>query len=154
MQAVTENSSDENNSLKTKKKRIFDKGVVIIILLVTILVLLAGGAGFYAGNIYGQRKGTQAAVNKVTDLLNPLNAISSNAAFPYTVIGKVTKVSAKEVTVKLPNGEEKTVATTEKTKVTQGSDVKSLNDIKKDNNITIFTNGNGDDQVATRVVIR
>lgn len=137
-----------------KKKRIFDKGTMIIVLLVFVLVGSAAGVGFWVGNLYGQRAGTRNAVSKVTDLINPINAISNNAAFPYTVIGKVSSIGSNEITVKLPNGDEKKVAVSSKTKVSQGSEVKTLNDVKKDANITVFTTGSGSDQIANRVIIR
>ena len=154
MTASSENLSANSDNTKQAKRKIFDKSLFIIVLLITILLAGAAGAGFYFGREYGRNEGTKEAVSKVTDLLNPVNALSNNASFPYTTVGKVVKVEAKSITVKQPNGEEKTVLVSEKTKVSQGSEVKSLSDVKKDANITIFSSGKGADQVANRVIIR
>jgi hypothetical protein len=149
-------NTESTTTNKDKKNKSFgiNKGSVIIFMLVVMIVLLSAAGGFWAGNTYGQAKGKKAAVGQITDLLNPLNAISNNPAFPYTVIGKVSKVNNQKVTVKLPNGDEKSVAISDKTKVSQGSNVKTINDIKKDANITVFTIGKGSNEAASRIIIR
>ncbi len=152
MELRLEALSPEKAQQKLKSKS--SRSLLIIVLLVAIFALLVGGGAYYAGFQMGKKEGARATVASVTDLLNPLKAISNNAAFPYTAIGKVASVSSKELTVKLPDGTEKTMALNEKTTVSNGSKVLGVNDIKKDANVTAFTTGKGKDLVATRVVLR
>lgn len=130
------------------------RSLLIIVLLGGIFSLMVGAGGYYVGYQIGKKEGARATVASVTDLLNPLKAISDNAAFPYTAIGKVSSVSKDKLTVKLPDGTEKTMALNDKTTVSNGSKILGVSDIKKDENITAFTTGKGKDLVATRIVIR
>ena len=153
---MMEASTDSQTNMKSGKSRkaFIDKSAVIIILLVTIIVAGSGRYFYQKGFDKGTEKGKKDAVKNVTDILNPLNAISNSSVFPYTVIGKVTKASATELTIKLPNGDSKKVAMNDKTRVSQGTKVLSISDIKADSAVTAFTTGKDKDQVATRVVLR
>ncbi len=148
-------TDDQTNTKNGKNRKVFiDKSAVIIILLVTIIVAGSGRYFYQKGFDKGTEKGKKDAVSNVTDILNPLNAISNSSVFPYTVIGKVTKASTTELTIKQPNGDVKKVAMNDKTRVSQGAKVLSISDIKEDSSITAFTTGKDKDQVATRIVLR
>jgi Na+-transporting NADH:ubiquinone oxidoreductase subunit NqrC len=151
-----ETTTDGQTNTKGFKNRkaIIDKSAVVILLLVTIIVAGSGKYFYQRGFDKGTEQGKKDAVSNVTDILNPLNAISNSSVFPYTVIGKVTNASSTELTIKQPNGDIKKVALNDKTKVSQGTKVLSITDIKEDSSITAFTTGKDKDQVATRVVLR
>ncbi len=152
MELKLQAAQEEKNSKKGNNS-IF-RSLLVIVLLGGIFSLLIGAGGYYIGYQIGKKEGARATVASVTDLLNPLKAISDNAAFPYTAIGKVSSVSKDKLTVKLPDGTEKTMALNDKTTVSNGSKILGVSDIKKDANITAFTTGKGKDLIATRVVIR
>lgn len=137
-----------------KKSSAINRSVLNTMLLVVILVVVSAGGGYAAGFQMGKKEGAKAAVKKVTDLLNPLNAVSDNPLFPQTILGKVADVSKSSITVTLANGEEKSVPLNEKTKVSQQDQAKSISDIKKDSQVTVFTTGKDKEKVANRVVIR
>lgn len=141
---------------KTEKsaKSSRNRSILNTVLLVFILIIVVGGGGYYAGFQMGKKQGAKALISQATDLLNPLKAISSNPAFPYTIIGKVTAVSEKEVSVKVPDGTVKKIALNDKTTVSTPKAVVKLSDIKKDSSVTVFTSGKGEDVVANRVIIR
>jgi hypothetical protein len=149
-------SEDQAVSKKDKSRKLLgvDRGIVSIILLSLILILVSGGIGGFTGYQLGRRQGAKESVRKVTDLLNPFNAISNNPAFPYTVIGKVSDVSKTELNVKLPNGDGKKVVLDDKTQVSKGDKSLALSDIKKDAQVTVFTVKRNNVQVASRVIIR
>lgn len=148
LQAASAEKSSKQNSHSTFRS------LLIIVLLGGIFSLLIGAGGYYIGYQIGKKEGARATVASVTDLLNPLKAISDNAAFPYTAIGKVSSVSKDKLTVKLPDGTEKSMALNDKTTVSNGTKILGVSDIKKDANVTAFTTGKGKDLIATRVVIR
>lgn len=147
-------SSKDNETSSTNKIAGFDKKNIIIILLVFVLVSASGGIGYYFGYKVGKKEGAGELVKNVTDLLNPINAISKNSAFPYTVIGSATKISNDSITVKKSDGESVDVKVDESTAVTRDSKVIKISDIQKDAGVTIFTNGKNGSQVATRIIVK
>jgi hypothetical protein len=145
-------SSDQNQ--KTKKGLAINRSILNTLLLVILVVGLSASISGFVGYQLGKREGARLAVKKVTDFLNPLNAVSDNPLFPTTTIGKVSAISKTSVTVKQPNGSEKTIPLDSKTRVTQQDKNKSIDDVKKNTEVTVFANGKGDDTVANRIVIR
>ena len=145
------NAQEDQSSRKNSKIR---RDVFQSVLLIFIIVVISLGAGYAAGFQMGKREGAKAAVKKVTDLINPLNAISDNPLFPGTVLGKVDSVSSTSLKVKLANGKEKTVVINEKTVVTKGDKTLSLKDVTKDASVTVLTQGRDREQTATRIVLR
>lgn len=148
------NSGNEQPNNADKKQNNQTRSLVTIVLLVVFLTLLVGGGCFYGGYRFGKVMGTKDAVTSVTDLLNPIKAVSNNAAFPYTAIGKVDGVSKDKLTVKLADGTTKSMVINDKTAVTKSSKVVSVSEIQKNNDVTVFTTGSGKDLVAVRVIIR
>lgn len=124
------------------------------ILLVVIVIGLSAGAGYLAGFQMGKKEGARLAVKKVTDFINPLNAISDSPLTPGTVLGQVNSINDSSVTVKMANGKEKTVVITNKTTVTQGDKTLSVKDVKEGANVTVLTQGKDKDTTATRIVVR
>ncbi len=124
------------------------------VLLVLIVVAISAGAGYAAGFQMGKREGGRLAVKKVTDYINPLNAISDNPLFPSTVLGEVVDITDTSIKIKQANGSEKTIVINDKTRVTKGSDSLSFKDVTKDSNVTVITTGKDKDQTATRIIIR
>ena len=141
---------DQSNRKNNKIRR----DVFQSVLLVFIIVVISLGAGYAAGFQMGKRQGAKAAVQKVTDLINPINAISHNPLFPSTVLRKVSAVSETSLKVKLANGKDKTIVINEKTTVTKGDKTLTLKDVTKDANVTVLTQGKDREQTATRIVLR
>lgn len=136
------------------KKTTSQASIAIIVLLVAILVVISGWGGYFLGRKVGRTEGAKTTVSEVTDLLNPVKAISSNPAFPYTTLGTVVSVNDSSMKLKLADGTEKEIMLSDKTNVTKGSTALKVSDIKKDNKVTAFTSGKGKDQLAVRVIIR
>lgn len=145
------------SSSENKKKFKFpdiNRAMLNTILLVLIIVVISGGIGYAIGFQYGKKAGAQSLIGKVTDFLNPLNAVSDNPLFPSTTVGKVDSANASKITVVQPNGDKKNIAINSKTKITQQDKTLSVDAIKKDNPVTVFTTGKGDDLTATRIILR
>ena len=143
-----------STSTVTKKSPRINGGMLNTVLLVVIVIFISAGTGYFAGYKMGQKSGAKKVVQKVTDLLNPLNAVSNNPLFPHTFVGKVTDINDNAITIKLANKEEKKVALTKTTKVSKQNKVLGIRDVKKDDQVTIFTIGKDSDTTANRVVLR
>ena len=136
------------------KKTNTKSNLAVMVLLTAVLIAISSAGGFYFGIQIGKKQGAQAAVTQVTDLLNPLKAVSNNPAFPYTSIGKVVSVNNSAMKLRLADGTEKEILLDEKTNVSKGSKALTLEDIKVDSNVTAFTAGKGKNQLAVRVILR
>ena len=139
---------------KTKKAFKLHRSVLNTIILVILLIGASAGVGYGIGYKTGQRDGAKQAVKKVTDYLNPLNAISDSPLFPGTMLGKVTNITKGSLELKMANGQTKKVILNENTKYTKTDKSISFNEIKKDADVTVFTTGKDSAQTATRVVLR
>lgn len=144
-------TQDNQNNAKFGSIR---RDILQTMLLVIIVVVLSGGIGYFAGFQMGRRQGGKDVVKKVTDLINPLNAISDNPLFPSTVLGVASEVNDTSIKVKQPNGSEKTIIVTDKTSVTKGDKTLTYKDVKKGASVTVLTTGKDKEQTATRIVIR
>lgn len=138
------------------QKKSGNKKKTFLVAFVVVLVVLAGtGIGFYAGIQTGKKMAAQEITKKVTNLLNPLNALSSNPLFPNSVVGKVTSANTNEVTIKQINGETKKVVLGASTQITKQAREVPATEIKKDTNVTvILKKDNNETNTATRVIIR
>lgn len=143
-----------STSTVTKKSPRINGGMLNTVLLVIIVIFISAGTGYFAGFKMGQKSGAKKVVQKVTDLLNPLNAVSNNPLFPHTFVGRVADINDNAITIKLANKEEKKVALTKTTKVSKQNKVLGIKDVKKDDQVTIFTIGKDSDTTANRVVLR
>ncbi len=148
MQASTQDGQPNSKNVRIKRD------ILQTVLMVAIVITISAGGGYFAGFQMGKREGARLAVKKVTDFINPLNAISDNPLFPSTVLGKVSGVSDTSVKVKQTNGKEKTIIVTDKTVVTKGDKTLSIKDVEKNAPVTVLTQGKDSDQTATRIVIR
>ncbi len=147
-------SSKDSETSTAKLMGSFDKKNLIIILLLFVLVGASGGVGYYFGHKVGKQEGSSELVQNVTDLLNPINAISKNSSFPFTLIGSAENVSDNSITVKKTDGESVKIQTNDQTAVTRNSKVISLSEVQENEGVTVFTNGKGGDQVATRIIVK
>lgn len=125
---------------------------IFLSLGVILLILIGTGLGYYAGLQKGKELAKQEITKKVTDLLNPLNVLSSNPLFPNSVVGKVTTANATEITVKQINGESTKVKIDKDTQVTKQSKEVTASDIKANNDVTVILKKDSD--TATRIIIR
>lgn len=135
-----------------QKKSGSKKKTVFLSLGVIVLVIIGTGIGYVAGLQKGKELAKQEITKKVTDLLNPLNALSSNPLFPNSVVGKVTTANNTEITVKQINGETKKVKIDKDTNVTKQSKSVTASDIKAENEVTVILKKDSD--TATRIIIR
>ncbi len=145
-------SSQDNQS--NAKFGSIRRDILQTMLLVVIVVALSGAIGYFAGFQMGRRQGAKDAVKKVTDLINPLNAISDNPLFPSTILGTASAVNDTSITIKQANGSTKTIVVTDKTEVTKGDKTLTYKDVKKGANVTVLTVGKDKDQTASRIVLR
>lgn len=110
----------------------------LLIALVAILWILT----LVGSYVVGFNKGKLASANKlkssIQNLINPLNALSNNAIFPSSIIGKVNSIAGNTVKIKLVNGTEKTVVLSKNTKITRAGKEVSISELKKDTNVTVF----------------
>jgi hypothetical protein len=139
------------NAISQKKPRNRTK-TILLSLGVVLLVLIGAGLGYLAGLQKGKELAKQEITKKVTDLLNPLNVLSSNPLFPNSVVGKVTTANATEITVKQINGESKKVTIDKDTQVTKQSKEVTASDIKAENEVTVILKKDSD--TAARIIIR
>jgi methyltransferase-like protein len=137
------------NILKNKKQLSLILGVVLVLVLST-------GIAFYSGIQVGKKEATKAINRKIGDFLNPLTALATNPLFPDSIVGKVTNVNGKSITVKRIDGKTETISITDKTLITQNTKTLSTSDIKKDANVTVFTakSANKDSLSAARIIVR
>ena len=144
-------SQDYQPSTKNLRQK---RDILQMILSVIIVIALSAGAGFYGGYLVGKREGARLAVKKVTDFINPFNAISDNPLFPSTVLGKITQINATSIQVQLANKSQKTIIVTDRTQVTKASKTLTIKDVKKGDQVTVLTTGKDSNQTATRIVLR
>ena len=137
------------NILKNKKQFSLILGIVIAFVLGT-------GIAFYSGIQVGKREASKAINTKIGEFLNPLNALATNPLFPNSVVGKVSNINAKSITVRLINGKSETITIDDSTLITQQTKTLSAADIKKDANVTVFTAKatKKDSPVAARIIVR
>lgn len=124
------------------------------VLLLFIVVAISAGVGLGVGYQLGKREGARLAVRKVTDFLNPVNAVSDNPLFPSTTVGTTTAISESSITVKMPNGKEKKIPLNKQTRVTKQDKELSVKNVAKNSQVTVFAKGRDKDLIATRIVIR
>jgi hypothetical protein len=119
-------------------------------------LILSTGIAFYSGIQVGKREASKAINTKIGEFLNPLNALATNPLFPNSVVGKVSNINAKSITVRLINGKSETITIDDSTLITQQTKTLSASDIKKDANVTVFTAKatKKDNPVAARIIIR
>lgn len=141
----------ESTQSQTKKSK---KKPVLLTLAGVLVVGAAAGGGYYAGLQKGRSEAAEVIAGKITETLNPLNLLSSNPIFPGSVIGQVTKIESDKITVKKANGEEKTIAIASTTQVTKQSETLKVNDVQKDQQVTVFVKKDGDKETATRIIVR
>lgn len=130
---------------------------LIILLVIILTAAVSGSLGFWRGAMYGKQQATKETVRTLANIANPLNLLSNNPLFPNTIVGKVSDRTNSGMSVRLINGDVKKVVFDSKTQVTKGSSTLTLNDIKKDANLTVFTrtkDNKSSTLLATRILIR
>lgn len=144
------------SSTKDTDRNDTKRSVAPLILLSVLMLGIGAGLGYWQGYTKGKKSGVQAVTSRITNLINPLSALSNNPLLPNTVIGIVSNADSKEMTVKLANGDQKKVLLNDATVVTKEDKTIKLTDIKKGTAVTIFvkTDKKGGTQTANRVIIR
>ena len=127
-----------------------------LILGAVLVLVLASGIAFYSGIQIGKKEATKPINRKIGDFINPLTALATNPLFPDSVVGKVTSVNGKSITVKRIDGKTATITVNDKTLITQNTKTLSISDIKKDANVTVFTSKSSkqDSLVSSRIIVR
>lgn len=149
-------SEPTTNSVQGSKRSKSKSSVILISLGVVLLVIIGTGVGYVAGLQKGKELAKQEITKKVTDLLNPLNALSTNPLFPNSVVGKVTTANNTEITVKQINGESKKVVLDKETKITKQAKEAASSEIKAGADVTVILKKTSSDysDTASRVIIR
>jgi hypothetical protein len=139
---------------RSKKNKGFSKKPVVFIVLCSVVIGAAGG--YFGGYQMGRKAAAREVSKRITDIINPLNVLSSNPLFPHTVVGKVTNVGQKELTVKQLNGDSRKIIIDSKTQITQQAKSLVVTDIKKDASVTVLLkqDSNKDQDLASRIIIR
>ncbi len=126
------------------KKRL---GVIAVIITVAALVIASiFAAGYYYGQSVAEKK-----QKKPENLLSQLGDSLSLAA-PAT--GSVDKVDRMSITIIGSDNQPKTFSLTESTRVTHQNTTLTLSDVKKGQNVTVFTTGNEKNLTVTRIIVR
>ena len=139
---------------KTKRRSVTSKQKKLILILVTILLgvgLIAGAykLGYDKGFTKGEEQG------KKSSRSTGLSELFSNPTNPFrSVSGEVKTVTTDKIEVNTSRGEVKSIKITEKTKITKKTTTLKVSDIKPDQKVTIFTQGQENDLTATRIVLR
>lgn len=152
-------STQENEK---RRSRLPGKRIALPVIVVVAVIVLAGTfvLGYAAGHKAGREASSNAFKKGLSDLLNPINAISNSAIAPNTIVGKVDSVAGSKLTVKLVNGTTKTVIINDKTKLTKSGKSIKLSDVASNSNLTVFTqkqtsnSSDKDNPLATRVIVR
>jgi Cu/Ag efflux protein CusF len=139
---------------KSKKPKLTAKKKRILLILVAILLgvgLLAGTykLGYNNGFSKGEEKGKKsAAKSNLGDFFN-------SSANPFrSVTGEVKSVTNDTLEVNSSRGEVETVKINDKTKITKKTTTLKVSDIKPDQKVTVFVQGQDGDLTATRIVVR
>ena len=153
---MKEQSTNQTVSAENGKNIGKNKKQLTLISVIVLSLVLSTGIAFYSGIQIGKREASKAINTKIGEFLNPLNALASNPLFPNSVVGKVSNINAKSVTVRLINGKSETITIDDSTLITRQTKTLSASDIKKDANVTVFTAkaNKKDSPVAARIIIR
>lgn len=144
-------SKDTPNATRRPKLR---QNLQQVVILVVCIGLLTGGLGYFVGFQLGKKEGARLAVKKVTDFINPLNALANNPLVPGSVAGTVMSIDASSIQVKDTKNKEVTIPINGRTKVTKGETAVTMKEVLKDSQVTVLTTGKDKKLVATRIVIR
>lgn len=145
-------ASQTTKKSKNRKLTPQQKKLVIIVLTILISVGLAAGAyklGYDKGFTKGEEQGKKAA--RSAGFNNLFN--SPNNPF-RSVSGEVKSISNDKIEVNTNQGDVKTIKIIDTTKITKKTDTLKVSDVKTDQKVTIFTQGQENDLTATRIVVR
>ena len=145
-----------------RRNKLLSKQVVVPTVIVVAVLSVAGSyiLGYSKGHTAGQQASSKALRDGISNLINPINALSNNPIAPYTIIGKADSISGSKLTVKMVNGTSKTVVVTDKTKITKSGKTIKLSDIANNTNLTVFTqkqdanSSDKDSPNASRIIVR
>lgn len=132
-------------NIKPAHKKLIKIGLIVlaVILLVVLIVKVSYNKGYKAGEKDGRKQ-----VASTSSLLN-------NIKSPFqSISGKIAEIKDGKITIDTTKGEKKTVVINDKTKITKKRTTLKESDLKQKQSITVFTQGSGDDQKATRIVVR
>ena len=153
---MKEQSNTQSAPIAAGKNILKNKKQMTIIASVVVALVLSTGIAFYSGIQIGKREASKAINTKIGEFLNPLSALATNPLFPNSVVGKVSGINAKSITVKTIDGKSQTITIDDKTLITRQTKTLTASDIKKDANVTVFTakeNGK-ENPVAARIIVR
>lgn len=144
LQQKSSSRSAEKGKL-TKKQKLIVLVIVIVVALAGILYLIGNSIynkGYNAGMQQGKKEATSAGL--LSNISNPFQSVS----------GRVVEVKDDKITVVTTKGDNKTVKIDKSTKITKKTTILTQSDLKKDQKVTIFTQGKDKDITATRIVLR
>ena len=126
------------------KKRI---GLIAVSIAVVALVIASiFAAGYYYGQSVAEKK------QKKPD--NLLSQLGNSLSFAAPATGSVDKVDRMSITIIGSDNQPKTFSLTDSTRVTHQNTTLTLSDVKKGQNVTVFTTGNEKNLTVTRIIVR
>ena len=137
-------SDDKSSSAPHHKKRI---GLIAVVVLVIVLVI---ASIFTAGYFYGQ----SVAEKKQKKPDNLFSQIGNTLSLAAPATGTVDKVDRMSITIIGSDNQAKSLSLTDSTRVTHQNTTLTLSDVKKGQNVTVFTTGNEKNLTVTRIIVR
>jgi len=144
LQKKSDSRKARNSSVSKKQKKIL---IILVVLLLTVgLLIYIGNTIYNKGYSAGLKKGKKDATTSglLNNITNPFQSVS----------GKVVELKNNKITVLTTKGEKKTIDLSKTVKVSKKTATLTVNDIKKDQKVTVFVQGKDDDITATRIVLR
>ena len=132
------------SSSKQKKTLLIVLGIMLLVGFFLAYGHMSYKKGYDIGKEAGKKEVASTA-NLLSNLSNPFQSLSGN----------IVDVSDTSLTIKTTKGEDKTITLNKSTKVSKDSNTQlKISDLEKNQNVSVYTSSKGNDQVASRVIIR
>lgn len=142
--------SDEAETKEAEATPRHKKRVGVIVLIISVSVLITGSI-FAAGYYYGQ---SIAAKNQKKTPDNFLTKLGNTLAFASPSTGEVQKVDRMSITITASDGNPKTYSLNDSTRITKQNVSLTIADVRKGQQVTVFTTGSKENPTVTRIIIR
>lgn len=132
------------SSSKQKKTLLIVLGIMLLVGFFLAYGHMSYKKGYDIGKEAGKKEVASTA-NLLSNLSNPFQSLS----------GKIVDVNNTSLTIKTTKGENNTITLNKTTKVSKDSNTQlKISDLEKNQNVSVYTSSKGNDQVASRVIIR
>lgn len=142
--------ADESEGKSAEATPHHKKRVGAIVVLITVSLLMVGSI-FAAGYYYGQSIATK---NQKKTPDNFLTRLGNTLAFASPSTGEVQKVDRMSITITASDGNPKTFSLNDSTRITKQNVSLTIADVRKGQQVTVFTTGSKENPTVTRIIIR